>query len=90
MRRITMIFMAMLFLSGFAAGQAAGGNDMTGSQPAILSFHSFDGGGSGYDVVIDSDIVSWNSAREYFDANHEELDGAAYQVVFTFDWRKMT
>ena len=57
---------------------------MTGSQPAILSFHSFDGGGPEYNITLDSDIVSWDSAREYSDANHEELDGAAYQVIFTF------
>ena len=60
------------------------GEIVTGGQPAILSFHSFDGGGPEYNITLDSDIVSWDSAREYFDANHEELDGAAYQVIFTF------
>ena len=60
------------------------GEIVTGGLPAILSFHSFDGGGPEYGIVLDSDIVSWNSAREYNDANHDELDGAAYQVVFTF------
>ena len=60
------------------------GEIVTGGQPAVLSFHSFDGGGPEYSIVLDSDIVSWKSAREYADANHDELDGAAYQVVFTF------
>lgn len=60
------------------------GEIVTGGLPAMLSFHAFDGGGPEYGIVLDSDIVSWNSAREYNDANHDELDGAAYQVVFTF------
>lgn len=60
------------------------GEIVTGGQPAMLSFPSFDGGGPEYSVVLDSDIVSWQSAREYYDANHDELDGAAYQVILTF------
>lgn len=60
------------------------GEIVTGGQPAVLSLHSFDGGGPEYSIVLDSDIVSWESAREYYDDNHDELDGAACQVVFTF------
>lgn len=35
MKRIMMILLAMLLLSGLAAGQAAGGDDMTGSYTQI-------------------------------------------------------
>ena len=50
-----------------------------------LSFSSFDGGGPYYDIFIeDEDIVSVGSERRYRDKNHEELDGAGYDVVFTF------
>ena len=51
------------------------GEIVTGGQSATLSFHSFDGGGPEYGIVLDSDIVTWKSSREYFDANHDELDG---------------
>ena len=60
------------------------GEIVTGGQQAVLSFPSFDGGGPTYHIVLDSDLVSWKSAREYSKPNHGELDGAGYWLVFTF------
>ena len=51
---------------------------------AKLSFHSFDGGGPEYSVKIDDpSIVSCTSRRDYGKKNHEVIDGAAYNVIFT-------
>lgn len=60
------------------------GEIVTGGKPTTLSFHSFDGGGPEYTIDVDSDIVSCQSTKEYADANHEELDGAGFVVIFTF------
>ena len=50
-----------------------------------LSFSSFDGGGPEYSVSIgDETILSYTSDVQYVDGNHEELDGAAFTVVFSF------
>ncbi|MBE6908926.1 MAG: hypothetical protein E7474_04890 [Ruminococcaceae bacterium] len=51
---------------------------------ATLVFHSFDGGGPAYTIVMDSDIVSRTSAHKYAKKNHAELEGAGYDVIFTF------
>lgn len=59
--------------------------DSMNLQSATLEFHSFDGGGPEYSVVIeDPSIVSYSSERKYSKSNHEELDGAGYTVIFTF------
>lgn len=93
MKHILVILLTLL-LSGCALCQTAGGvrgqsgESVTGGQAAVLSFHSFDGGGPEFRIVLDSDIVSWKSAREYSKPNHAELDGAGYQAVFTFTGRK--
>ena len=51
---------------------------------AELSFHSFDGGGPEYTFKIDDPtVVSYTSERRYSKANHDELDGAGYDVVVT-------
>ena len=53
--------------------------------PAVLSFDSFDGGGPEYEVEIgDPDLVSFTAKRSYASADHEEIDGAGYSVVYTF------
>ena len=53
----------------------------TGTQ---LVFSSFDGGGPEFKVVLDSDIVTYESKRVYDKADHEEMTGAGYNVVYTF------
>ena len=49
-----------------------------------LTFDSFDGGGPEFDIELDSDIVTCTRRKEYFDANHDELDGAAFRITYTF------
>ena len=50
-----------------------------------LYYDSFDGGGPSYTVDIeDETILSCASEQRYLDANHEELDGAGFNVCFTF------
>ena len=52
---------------------------------ATLSFESFDGGGPEFNVVLeDEGLVSYESKKEYADADHEDLDGAGYTVTFSF------
>ena len=54
-------------------------------KPIVLSFHSFDGGGPIYNLkMIKSDIFTWYSKRKYYNANHENLCGAGYDVIYTF------
>lgn len=54
------------------------------SKTAELNFHSFDGGGPEYTVRIDDpSVVSCAKERRYSKADHKELDGAGYDVVFT-------
>ena len=57
---------------------------LTGKKAATLSFHSFDGGGPRYSVVLDSDIVTYKSERKYDKPDHKRLKGAGYYVIFTF------
>lgn len=60
------------------------GNDDT-TADAQLSFDSFDGGGPEYNVVIDdSDVLSYTENRVYHQKDHEQLDGAGFDVIFTF------
>ena len=50
-----------------------------------LSFSSFEGGGPSFSITIeDESVVSVERTRKYYDANHERLKGAGYDVVFTF------
>ena len=51
---------------------------------ATLTFDSFDGGGPEFDIELDSDIVTCTRRKEYFDANHDELDGAAFRITYSF------
>lgn len=51
----------------------------------MLSFDSFDGGGPEYTVTVgDPDVVSCSCEHKYAKADHEELDGAGYDVIYTF------
>ena len=52
---------------------------------AVLSFDSFDGGGPEYSATVgDPSVVSCTSERKYAKADHEQLDGAGYDMIFTF------
>jgi len=60
-------------------------NKESSSETVTLIYDSFDGGGPQYEVVVhDESIVSVSSNRKYHDADHEELDGASYDMIFTF------
>ena len=52
---------------------------------ATLTLSSFDGGGPEYSIKIDDPtIVTYSSSRHYNKPNHEELDGAGYDIIYTF------
>ena len=54
-------------------------------EPAKLTYHSFEGGGPEYSAEIeDGQILFCSSRRYYADDDHEELDGAGYDVVLIF------
>lgn len=76
-----------LLLSG--CGKDKPKSDPQPEKTATLRFHSFDGGGPSYDFSVEDDgIVSLDSRREYDKPNHEELDGAGYDVVLTLTGKK--
>ena len=60
------------------------GEIVTSSATAALTFDSFDGGGPDYHIELGSDIVTYTREKEYGDPNHDELDGAAFRIIFTF------
>ena len=74
------IFAAVLLLSGC--------KDEKDRRSASLSFHSYDGGAEYSIVVKDTSIVSCTADKEYSKANHEELNGAGYNITFTFTGKK--
>ena len=90
MKRFVLVFLCILLLAGILFnGQLVSAGDkimmmLTGKKPATLSFHSFDGGGPQYSVVLNSDIVSYKSERHYNKPDHKRLKGAGYDVIFTF------
>lgn len=54
-----------------------------------MSFSSFDGSGTSFDVIIDDpDIVKYDSERKYRKKNHKKLKGARYDEIFTFEGLK--
>ena len=78
-----------LLLCGVAAfgfgGCAHGKKDKPDGKSCTLSFHSFDGGGPSYRVAVgDGSVLSYTSEKRYNQKNHEELDGAGYDMIFTF------
>ena len=59
------------------------------SKNPSLSFHSFDGGGAEYSAKIDdTDILKYTYEKVYSKANHEELEGAGYDVYYTLEGLK--
>ena len=79
MRRTMMLLLALCFaMGGCTASQK-------GSGATQLSFHSFDGGGPQYSVRVDDPtLVSVAEKRRYSKKDHEVLEGAGYEVIFTF------
>ena len=56
---------------------------------AELRFHSFDGGGPEYDFSIENpEIADYSTERKYSKPDHEELDGAGYDIVLTITGKK--
>ena len=56
---------------------------------AELRFHSFDGGGPEYDFSIENpEIADYSTERKYNKPDHEELDGAGYDIVLTITGKK--
>ena len=54
-----------------------------------LEYRSFDGGGPEFEATLtDPSIASYTVEREYSDPDHDEIDGAAYEVIFTFRGEK--
>ena len=52
---------------------------------ATLSFHSFDGGGPSFNAILeDSSLVEVQRVRDYGGTDPELVDGAAFDVIFTF------
>ena len=51
---------------------------------ATLVLDSFDGGGPEFEIELDPDLVTCTRKKEYLDANHDELDGAAFRITYTF------
>ena len=90
MKRLVLVFVCVLLLAGvlFNGQLVSAGEEimmmLTGKKAATLSFHSFDGGGPRYSVVLDSDIVTYKSERKYDKPDHKRLKGAGYDVIFTF------
>ena len=79
-RTIILLLTLCLALAGCAA---PGKSKAEGT--AQLSFHSFDGGGPTYRVQVDDPaIVSVDKSMRYIKKDHADLDGAGYNVTFTF------
>ena len=54
------------------------------ARPCELRFDSFDGGGPEYEFRTEKKgIFTWYSSRRYYNADHEKLCGAGYDVVFS-------
>jgi len=84
-RIIAFLSILLVMITGCTKENEVTEIDSMNTKTSTLEFHSFDGGGSEYSVVIeDTTIVSYTSERKYSDCNHEELDGAGYTVIFTF------
>ena len=74
---------AVLGSVALLAGCGRDGGSGDGSV-AELRFHSFDGGGPEYKIIIDDpSVLTYEYRKEYIDPNHEELNGAGFTVIFT-------
>ena len=85
MKRLLSILPAVLLPAAcILPGTASEAATAAGERSAVLSFHSFDGGGPEYRIEVDTGIVSHSCKRRYAKANHEELEGAGYDLICTF------
>lgn len=54
-------------------------------ESTTLSFYSFDGGGATFEAVLDdAEVVSCEKRTDYQNADHENVTGAGYHVIFSF------
>ncbi len=84
-KAVLFILLTLTLLLGLACcSKAENGADGMNTKKVFLSFSSFEGGGPEYDVVLDTEIVTYKASREYNNANHKRLRGAGYKVIFTF------
>ncbi len=80
MNRLSILLLTMC-LSLLGCSDGIGG----GKGSAELRLHSFDGGGPRYSMEIeDKDLVSVTKSVRYDKKDHAQLDGAGYDVIFTF------
>ena len=62
------------------------GNEM---KQTTLSFDSFDGGGPLFtEVIADESVVTCSGERKYRKPDHEKMNGAGYDMVYTFTGHK--
>lgn len=75
----------IIMFSFFGCSSQNGTDNVDLEKHPVLSFNSFDGGGYAYTAILeDEGIVSYTSKRDYGKQKHEVIDGAAYNVIFTF------
>ena len=83
--RTVLIVLLLSSVAAFGFFGCARGQDKNSAKVCTLSFSSFDGGGASYRVKIEDDaILACTSKKQYSKPNHEQLDGAGYDMVFTF------
>ena len=78
-RAFLLALFCVVLLAGYTVTRT-----LLAKEKATLTFHSFDGGGPRYSVVLDSDIVSCQKEKRYKNPDHKKVRGAGYDVVFTF------
>ena len=79
MRRTILLLLALGLMMG---GCTASKKEDAGTK---LSFRSFDGGGPQYSVRVDDPtLVSAAQTKRYAKKDHKVLEGAGYEVIFTF------
>ena len=67
----------------FGGINAWDGEVAPGGAKAVLSFHSFDGGGPDFSAALGAPIAACEQSKTYSKPNHAELDGAGFTVTFT-------
>ncbi len=75
MKKLFSALMLFLLLGGLCRAE----------EKAVLSFHSFDGGGPEYRITLeDPTLAAFEAERRYGKPDHALLEGAGYDVIFTF------